>query len=246
MVLAISIGNTNIHAAVFRKNDLLGRYCFSTYAHDLAGHVKRIYSRHPFDDAIICSVVPKITRAMEKGAEKIIQKKAWVVNRTIEVPLVNLYRNPRQLGQDRLINAYAVSKLYKTPAIVVDVGTAITFDIVSKRGRYLGGLILPGLGMCAQALSGNTALLPKIKIRKPREFVAKDTLQGMRSGLVHGFAVMIDGLIEKIKEEIKSDACVIATGGDSRILADYCTQLNVIDLDLTLKGLNTLYHSLHR
>ena len=246
MLLAINIGNTNIHLGVFKGNVMLRKYTFPLKTRGISAQLEKMAARYAIDCAIVCSVVPGATARLEATLKKTLKKNPYIVGRTIVVPLVNLYRKPRQLGQDRLLNAYAAAKLYGAPAIVVDLGTAVTFDMVSKKGYYAGGMIVPGLGICLEALTRNTALLPKIKLAKPREFIGKDTVQSMLSGLVYGFAAMADGLIRKIKEEIKSDACVIATGGDSRFLASYCTQLKIIDQDLTLKGINILYNILHR
>jgi type III pantothenate kinase len=139
------------------------------------------------------------------------------------------------------VNAYAASAFYGTPAIVVDFGTAITFDIISKNGEYLGGMILPGLRISLDSLAERTALLPRVSLNCPRELIGRDTKNSILSGIVYGFAAMADNLSERIKRIIGRNACVIGTGGNISLIAKYCRKLNKVDRDLTLKGLNLLY-----
>ena len=156
------------------------------------------------------------------------------------MPIRNLYRKPKQVGQDRLVNAYAASALYGAPLIVIDFGTAITFDIISKNKEYLGGMILPGLGISLEALHERTALLPKIKLSKPQEFIGRDTRNSMLSGIIYGFAALTDDLTNRIKKKIGKNVLVIGTGGNINLIGRYCRKIDRIDPDLTLKGIALL------
>ena len=171
------------------------------------------------------------------------KKRPLIVGRNIPLPLRNLYRYPRRVGTDRLVNAYAGVSIYGAPLIVVDFGTAITFDVISPKKAYLGGMILPGLKISLDALFEHTALLPKVRLNKPHEFIGRDTKSSMLSGLVYGFSVLTDGLVQRIKKEIGRKTRVIATGGNSNLIVPYCTEIDAQDPFLTLKGLNLLYNA---
>lgn len=134
--------------------------------------------------------------------------------------------------------------LYCAPLIVVDFGTAVTFDVVSDKKEYLGGMILPGLGISLDSLAERTALLPKIKLAAPREIIGRDTKNSMLSGIVYGFAALTDDLVVRIKKKIGRSALVIGTGGNIGLIGKYCKQIDKIDKDLTLKGLNIIYNNL--
>jgi len=148
-----------------------------------------------------------------------------------------LYRRPAQVGQDRLVNAYAAFFSYGAPLIVIDFGTAVTFDVVSQKREYLGGMILPGLKISLDSLAQRTALLPSIRLTSPAEFIGRDTKNSMLSGIVYGFSSLVDELCRKIKKKLGSKARVVATGGDAGLIGRYCRVINKIDKDLTLKGL---------
>lgn len=188
---------------------------------------------------MICSVVPSVTGRFEKELKKEV-KTIKVVGRDLRVPIKNGYRRPREVGQDRLVNAFGGVKLYGAPLIVIDFGTAVTIDMVSGAHEYIGGMIVPGLRLSLQSLREHTALLPLVKLRKPREFIGKDTAGSMLSGVIYGYAALVDDLVARIRREIGRRAVVVGTGGDAGIIAPYGKQLRKIDRDLTLKGLNLL------
>jgi len=247
MLLAIDIGNTNINFGIFAKHygekgdRLIKRFDIPTkdYARS---KLKGNLGKYNIDDAVICSVVPRVTKILTRDLRAGVRIRPYIIGKDIIVPIKNLYRNPAQVGQDRLVNAYAGVMLYVAPLIVVDFGTAITFDVVSKKKEYFGGMILPGLGISLKALSENTALLPRIKLAKPQEFIGRDTQNSMLSGIVYGFAALTDDLVIRIKEKIGKNAQAVATGGNIGLISKYCHQLDKIDRDLTLKGLNFIYH----
>jgi type III pantothenate kinase len=163
------------------------------------------------------------------------------IGKEIKVPLVNRYRNPAQVGQDRLVSAYAGLALYGAPLIIADFGTAVNFDIISKKGEFLGGLILPGLRTALQALAQKTALLPEVQLKPPRELVGRDTQNGMLSGIVHGYACLTNELCRKLKKQLGKNTGVVATGGDSGLIAKYVKTFSALERNLTLKGLNLLF-----
>jgi type III pantothenate kinase len=240
MLLAINIGNTNIIFGLFNQDKLEKKFIISIKNYRFK-KLKKILSKINIDGCIICSVVPRFTKILAKDLRDLKIKEQVIVGKDIRVPIKNLYRQPERLGQDRLVNAYAGLSFYGTACVIIDTGTAITFDIVSKNKAYLGGMILPGLNMCLDALAKNTALLPKVKLKKPKEFIGKDTENSILSGLAYGFASLVDGIVEKIKKSLGYPIKVIGTGGDISFIYKYCYSIDRIDKDLTLKGLSLLF-----
>jgi type III pantothenate kinase len=241
MLLAIDIGNTNISFGVFKGNRLIKRFDIPTKGYSLK-KLKEKLGKIGIDEVIICSVVPDAAKILEKDLKQWLGKQSYNIGKEIKVPIRNLYRKPKQVGQDRLVNAYAGIRLYGAPLIVVDFGTAVTFDVISKRKEYLGGMILPGLQISLDALAERTALLPEIKLNRPKEFIGRDTQNSMLSGIIYGFASLTDSLVKRIKEKIGRNARVIGTGGNIGLIAKYCKTFDKIDKDLTLKGVNLIYN----
>lgn len=244
MLLAVDIGNTNITCGIFRKSRILKRFKISTQDYKLCT-LKKDIDTFDIGGAVICSVVPNATRILERDLKKILHKSPFVIGKNIDVPIKNLYKKPSQVGADRLVNAYGCVKLYGIPAIVVDFGTAITFDVISKRAEYLGGIIVPGLEISLEALSKRAALLPRITLKKPESLIGRDTVNSMRSGVVYGISALTDGLIKKLKAEL-GKATVIMTGGNADFIARFCCSIDEVDKDLTLKGLNLIYATLDK
>ncbi|MDD5553482.1 MAG: type III pantothenate kinase [Candidatus Omnitrophica bacterium] len=243
MLLTVDVGNTNINLGLFEER-LKKKFSFPTRQGRFRAKLKRIFSQNKVDDAIVCSVVPWVTAVMEENLKRLLGIRPYIIGKDVNVPVKNLYRKPRQVGQDRLVNAYAAVMLYGAPLIAVDFGTAITFDVVSKNKEYLGGMILPGLSLSLEALNQRTALLPKVKLVKPREFIGRETRSSMLSGIVHGFAALTDEFIRRIRKEIGKDAKVICTGGNAGLVSKYSVLIDKVDEDLTLKGMNLIYKSL--
>ncbi|MEK6727563.1 MAG: type III pantothenate kinase [Candidatus Omnitrophota bacterium] len=240
MLLAVDIGNTNISFGVFKGNKIVKRFNILTGSY-CAKRLKKNLGRADISDSIICSVVPKATDILARDLEKLLAIRAHIIGKDLKAPIKNLYRKAKQVGQDRLVNAYAGVKLYGSPLIVIDFGTAITFDAISKRSEYLGGAILPGLQISLDALHERTALLPKVKLNKPKGLIGKDTKNSMLSGIIYGFASLSDDLSLRIKLKIGRNAKVIGTGGNINLIKKYCRNLDIIDRDLTLKGLRLIY-----
>ncbi|MFH0826978.1 MAG: type III pantothenate kinase [Candidatus Omnitrophota bacterium] len=239
MLLAIDIGNTNITFGIFSGKKLLKKFDIPTDKLRYAT-LKKELGRFKPREAVICSVVPGATRHL-KGVLSRLSLRPLIIGKDVRVPIKNLYRKPAQVGQDRLVNAYAVTRLYGAPAVIVDFGTAITFDVVSKNKEYKGGLIVPGLKISLEALFQRTALLPQLGLGAPREFIGKDTKSSMLSGIVYGFASLTDQLLTQLKKDTGKGALALATGGDVSLMARYCRKIDRIDGTLTLKGLNLIY-----
>ncbi|MFH1413800.1 MAG: type III pantothenate kinase [Candidatus Omnitrophota bacterium] len=240
-LLAIDIGNSNISAGVFWRRGLIKRYGIPTREKKYNNYFKKIFARNKIDDTIVCSVVPKVCRVLAQDIMVLSGKKPHLIGRDIEVPIKNLYRDPKEVGFDRLVNAYAGTQLYGSPLIIIDFGTAVTFDVISKKREYLGGMILPGLGISLDALTEKTALLPRVKLEKPRSFIGRDTKSSILSGVLFGFGASINYFSERIKQEIGRNAKVIGTGGKIDFIKKFSDKFDKIDKDLTLKGLYYIY-----
>jgi type III pantothenate kinase len=240
MLLAIDIGNTNISYALFQKGRLIRKFDIPTKKYTKIKFLNALKKYKPHA-AIISSVVPRLLEVLKKDLKTVSANKIYILGKNIKAPIKNKYRYPRQVGQDRLVNAYAASQLYGIPLIVVDYGTAVTFDVISKNREYLGGMILPGLKISLNALAKETALLPQVKLKKPRELIGKDTKNSIISGVVYGFAALTDDLITRIRQKIGKKAKAIGTGGNIKLLAKYCRRINLINPNLTLKGLQLIY-----
>jgi type III pantothenate kinase len=237
-ILAIDIGNTNITLGIFKGKRLVRRSRiptsrFSRYKTDL----KAFVAKWNPDGVIISSVVPEALKKLKKVLSGISKSKIRVLGEGATVPIKNLYRIKAQVGQDRLVNAFAAKVLYGTPAVVIDFGTAITFDIVSGRGGYLGGLILPGIEMSLTGLYEKTALLPKVRLAATPDIIGRDTVNSIRGGILFGFGAMCDSLILRYRKLLGKDLKVIATGGNSKLIKRYAKSIQRVDEDLTLKGL---------
>jgi len=239
MLLAIDVGNTNIAAGLFRGARLVARGRVPTRG-SLQALFRSLKARpRDVDGVILSSVVPRATASL-KQALKRLRLKPLILGENIQAPIKNRYRIPSQVGQDRLVNGVAAFHLYGGPAIVVDFGTAVTIDMVSARCEYRGGLIVPGVGIALEALVSRAALLPRIALTPPSEFLGRDTRQSMRSGLFHGYGALCDGIVAGLKK-IAPGAKVIATGGHCRLIAPYCRSVQIVNPDLTLHGLCLTY-----
>jgi type III pantothenate kinase len=242
MLLAIDVGNTNITAGLFRGARLAARGSIPTRGslRSLLRALKTSPGR--LDGVIVSSVVPRATVVLKRSLKQ-LRLKPLILGENIQAPVKNRYRLPSQVGQDRLVNGVAAYFLYGGPAIVVDFGTAVTLDLISARREYLGGLIVPGIGIGLEALVSRTALLPKIGLAPPSEFLGRDTRQSMLSGLFHGYGALCDGLVAGLKSRHAPEARVIATGGHCRLMAPYCRSVQIVNPDLTLQGLRLTYET---
>ena len=249
--LAVDIGNTSIHAGRFEGGRLRRRLALPTRMARAPGRLRRGLvrlggRRLRGGQAIICSVVPWATPAVVRALRSAGCPRVRVVGRDLRVPLRNRYRYPRQVGQDRLVGAYAAWRAYKRDCIVCDFGTAITIDVVTKAGGYLGGVIAPGLGISLEALASNTALLPKVELRQPPELLGRDTANSIRSGILFGYAALCDGLVTQLKRRYAPKATVVATGGSSALIAKHTRTIDHLKPYLVLEGLALLSASSHQ
>jgi len=244
MLLAIDIGNTTIAFGIFKEKKLISTWKISTQS-VLEG--ESIRSPKGIDSAIISSVVPKATPVIKKMVVQKYKIRPFVLGENIKAPIKNLYRNPKQVGQDRLVNAVAAKDLYGCPAVIIDFGTAITFDVISKRGEYGGGVIFPGIETSLNALSQKAALLPKIKVAPPKRLIGRDTVDSMRSGVFYGIGALCDGIIAKLKAKYgntmpgQKPMRIIATGGHAALITKYSKLIRKVNPNLTLEGLRLIY-----
>jgi type III pantothenate kinase len=241
MNLTFDIGNTNLTLGLFKGDKLVLRDTLATKSNQYYTFLSRLFRKYAIDKVIVASVVPRATRKLESALKKLKVKPVFILGKNLVVPVKNRYQFPWQVGQDRLVNAFAAIKLYGSPAIVVDFGTAITFDAISSKQEYLGGMILPGIETSLAALYEKTALLPRIKLSSaPKGLIGKNTRDSMLSGVIFGFASLTDGIIKKFKLKLGQRTKVIGTGGNIKFISPHCPEFQAIDINLTLKGLNLI------
>ena len=242
-LVAIDIGNTNITAGIFKGEDLAVKTriptgAYSLYENGFKGLFKKcglcLEEEH---DVIISSVVPIALSRLVMHLNKIAKCRMTILGRDMKVPIKNLYRVKSEVGQDRLVNAYAARVLYGTPAVIIDFGTAITFDLISRKGDYLGGLIMPGIKISLSSLHEKTALLPRVELKDAPDIIGKSTVNSMRGGILFGFGAMCDGLVAKYRKALGRSLKVIATGGNAGLIKRYSNSIRILDEDITLKGL---------
>jgi type III pantothenate kinase len=250
MLLAVDIGNTNTAFGVFQGQKLIEDWKIKTerdrtsdeYALtlinllDFAGIEKQ-----EIKAAIISSVVPPLTPVFQSLSQKHFQVRPLVVGPGLKTGMPILYENPLEVGADRVVVAVAAFEKYGGPCVVVDFGTATTFDAVSSRGEYLGGAIAPGIQISADALFLKTAKLPRIEIKKPKKAIGRSTESSMQSGLFFGYIGLISNIIEKIKKELTGNAKVISTGGFAAQISHEIKSINFHEPHLTLEGLRIIY-----
>jgi type III pantothenate kinase len=244
-LLTIDIGNTTISLGVFKGRKLVLSFKISTGKRvEYRGSILKALSKGRIKPSevsriIVCSVVPKETGVLKSILSSLFDKKVLQVGKDIKIPIINKYRNPQQVGQDRLVNAYAGLQLFGPGIILVDFGTAVTFDIVSRKSEYLGGLIFPGLDLSLDALYKKTALLPRINISRPKSLVGRDTISSMKNGIVFGMAGACDGIIERLLKKFRKYS-VIATGGNVNFIKKHSKKIRIVRPYLTHEGLRLL------
>ncbi|MCB7304648.1 type III pantothenate kinase [Bariatricus massiliensis] len=251
MILAIDIGNTNIVIGCIddEKTYFIERLSTVRTKMELeyAIDIKMVLEIHgicmeDIEGAIISSVVPQITDVVKEAAEKIIKKEALVVGPGVKTGLNILMDNPAQLGSDLVADAVAGISEYQAPLIIFDLGTATTVCVVDEKKNYIGGMIFPGMQVSLNALTANTSQLQGISLEAPKRLIGKNTIECMKSGMIHGNAACVDGLIQRIEEELGQKATSIATGGLAKKIIPYCKMPIILDDDLMLKGLRVIYN----
>ena len=250
MILAIDIGNSNIVIGCIENGVIQNETRIATdlvktsdqYCFDLKNMLS--LSDVPvarLEDVIISSVVPPVLNSMRTAVLKLTGKKPFVVGPGIKTGLNILLDNPQQVGSDLIVAAVAALREYKPPLILIDLGTATTISVINKDRAYLGGCICPGVRISAEALSSRAALLPGIDLDQPRRAIGKNTTDCMRSGIMLGAACMLDGMVERMEQELGERATVVATGGIARFVLPMCRREIAYDRNLLLKGLAVLY-----
>jgi type III pantothenate kinase len=250
MLLAIDAGNTNITIGLFRGPDVAARWRLRTVqgqtCDELGLQLRQLLALEGFDPAsvsgvIVSSVVPPLDAALATMAEHYFGRQAFFVNGETETGLTLRLDNPREVGADRVVNAVAALAKYGGPCIVVDLGTAITFDAVSARAEYLGGAICPGIGIAINGLFHKAARLPMVAFTRPAKLIGTDTIGSMQSGLFYGVIGMIDGILERMIAEMGPETKTVATGGQAGLVAGAARLVTTADEDLTLEGLRLVW-----
>jgi type III pantothenate kinase len=242
MFLAVNIGNTNIQMGVFVDNKLVCCLVFPTCKNPAPNYYKAILqelSGFPFKSIAICSVVASLTKPFRKLFKKHFKIEPLIIRQDLNSGLKILYRK-KQLGADRIANAAGAYYLYKRGCIVVDMGTAITFDVVSPKGVYLGGAIAPGVGISSDALFSNTSLPRPDNFEDIKFVIGKDTDENLKAGILHGFSCMVDGILYKFKKELKFKPYIVLTGGDASLVNKIITRQHAINPFLTLEGIKVI------
>lgn len=246
MIVAIDVGNTSTEFALIDAGRIRSTLRVATRELDKE-EVTQIQKRLPgknVEAVIVTSVVPGRNDDLMRWSADAWRSPARLVGKDLAPPIRNCYKNPKQVGMDRLMNAVAVHETYGADTIVLDFGTAITFDVVSAKGEYLGGVIAPGIEISLQALFERTALLPKAKLTKPKAVIGRDTEESIRSGCSYGIGGLCDRIVDEINRSMKRKFRVVATGGYARYMAQYCKSIETIEPDLVLKGIwSTYQHS---
>ncbi|XEC97782.1 type III pantothenate kinase [Paenibacillus tarimensis] len=250
MILVVDVGNTNIVLGIYKDKELLHHWRLGTnrsatvdeygimfhnlfqYADLELGQVEGI---------IISSVVPPLMRTLEQLCMKYTKKCPLIVGPGIKTGLNIRYENPREVGADRIVNAVAGIEKYGTPLIVVDFGTATTFDYIDQGGNYLGGAIVPGIGISTEALYQRAAKLPRIELVKPRSVIGRNPVTSMQAGIIYGYAGQVDGIVRRICAEFSVKPYVVATGGLAELIASESETVKEVDPLLTLEGLRLIY-----
>lgn len=254
MLLAIDIGNTNVVLGVFDKEKLVEHWRVGTntritpdeYAmifKDLFGFAGLEFKQ--ITGVIVSTVVPPLLPVMVEMSRKYFRIEPMVVTPGIKTGITIRYDNPKEVGADRIVNAAAAFRIYGGPLIIVDFGTATTFCAVTKKGEYLGGAICPGIKISAEALFERASKLPKVELAKPGSVIGTDTISAMQAGIIYGYAGLVDGIVERMKKELSSDARVVATGGLAELVSPETRSIKEIRPQLTLEGLRLLFEINH-
>jgi len=250
MLLVIDVGNTNTVLGVFDGDELVHDWRIRTVTdHTVDEYGMLIYnlykssriSSKAISAIIISCVVPPMLNILEPLCLKYFNIRPLIVGPGIKTGMPIYYDNPKEVGADRIVNAVAAYEKYRRDLIIVDFGTATTFDYVSKKGEYMGGCISPGLMISSEALFERAAKLPRVELSKPRSVVAKDTISSMQAGIVYGYAGLVDGIVNRMKAEVKSDPYVVATGGLAKVVSTETKSIDEVDDMLTLQGLRLIY-----
>ncbi len=250
MLLAIDVGNTSIALGVFDGEKLRTSWSIATDVHRMADEYAALLLdllRHqgvaPTDikETVLCSVVPPLIATFKELCQRYFGTPPLVVGAGVKTGVSIRLDNPREVGTDRVVNAAAAHYLYGGPVIIIDMGTATTFDVVSREGDYLGGAIAPGIAVAAESLFTRTAVLPRVDLVHPKRCIGKNTITAMQSGIVFGYVGLIEGIVARIRQELGEGARVIATGGFAQLIAEETPLIEEVNPHLTLVGLRLIH-----
>lgn len=250
MFLVVDVGNTNIVLGIYQERELLHHFRIGTNRQATVDEygvlIYNLFqmsniSIGQIEGVIVSSVVPPLMHVLEELCVKYLKRKAIIVGPGIKSGLNLRYENPREVGADRIVNAVAAIEQYGGPLVVVDFGTATTFDCVDAGGNYLGGAIVPGIGISTEALYQRASKLPRIELEKPKKVIGRNTIHAMQAGIIFGYAGQVDGIVERIGREMEGDIKVIATGGLAELIASESKSIQKVDPLLTLEGLRIIY-----
>jgi type III pantothenate kinase len=249
MLLVIDVGNTSTVIGVYKDKELKANWRIPTQPQKVDQYgalLKKLFSEANLNLSEVkalafSSVVPLLTPILEEMSREYLKVEPLIVNSETKTGLAIKYDDPGEVGADRIANAVAAHQIYKGPLIVVDFGTATTFDVVSEKGEYLGGVIAPGIELSARTLSEKAAKLPPVELKKPDKVIGKNTVSSMQSGIIYGAIEEVKGIVERIKEELGKEAKVIATGGLADLIAGETNLFDEVNPFLTLEGLRIIY-----
>lgn len=250
MLLVIDIGNSNIALGVYDKKTLIQQWRVRTTKDKTKDEygilIEELFvlnkiNKSKIKDVALSCVVPPLLPVMVEMLKEYFRVTPMVIEPGIKTGMPILYDNPREVGADRIVNSVAAFEKYKGPLIVIDFGTATTFDAVSKKGEYLGGVICPGIIISSEALFEHTAKLPKIEFIKPKRVIGKNTISSMQSGIIFGYAGLVDAIVIRMKKEMDGSPTVIATGGLANIISKESKTIKTTEPFLTLEGLRIIF-----
>jgi len=250
MLLAVDIGNTSTKLGVFEGEKLRATWHMATGVHRMADEYAALLfnllrqqglETTDIKAVAMCSVVPPLISTFEELFERYFQIKPLVVGAGVKTGVSIHMDNPREVGADRIADAAAAHKLYGGPVIVIDLGTATTFGIVSKEGDYVGGIIATGIATAAEALFTRTAQLPRVELAQPKHVIGSNTVTAIQSGIIYGYASLVEGMLERIHKELGAKVKVVATGGYAELIAKVTDVIDEVNPDLTLFGLRLIY-----